>query len=82
MLSQNVLRVTIPPYKVSNPTNGGGHQIGGGGGVTRGRGAQYQMSPHLFDHLNHEAQVLHCVRPTLCLAMGINPGGYKDDTTF
>ena len=77
VLSQNVLIVIIPPYKVSNSTNGGGHQIGGGGGCDKGRGATISNvpPPHLFDHLNHEAQVLHCVRPTLCLAMGINPGG-------
>ena len=46
MLSQNVLIVTIPPYKVSNPTNGGGHQIGGGGGgVTRGGGHNIKCPP-------------------------------------
>ena len=31
--------------------------------ICGGWGTQYQKFPHLFDHLYHEAQVLHGVRP-------------------
>ena len=63
-----------------NPGGDGGHVPH----FLKGVGNYIKCSPPpVFDQFYHEAQVLHCVRPTLCPALcpalGINPvgdGGY------